>query len=97
MRPGDVARLLRELGEEGATPYTLLAVRRTLRAAFGVAAKMEPCEGSPVTRTFSPKIVRRRKVHFGPEEARARAVPRRSRARPRAGSSSSCRYGWCAR
>lgn len=71
VRPGDVARMLRELGDEGATPYTLLAVRRTLRAAFGLAVRMELCGDNPVTKTFAPKAIRRKKVYFDGEQARA--------------------------
>lgn len=74
LRPADVARMLRELEEDGASKGTLLAVRRTLRAALTVAMKHDLCAENVVTKTFAPKAVRSRKVHFDADEARALLV-----------------------
>ena len=71
VRPTDVARMLREMEEAGATKGTLVAARRTLRAAFGVAMRNDLCGDNPVLRTAAPRLVRTKKVYFDGEQARA--------------------------
>jgi len=66
----DVSRLFGKLRESGASENTVDAVRRTLRAAYGVAVKMGLCSENPVVKTFAPKVERKERAHLSPDEAR---------------------------
>ncbi|MBS1702595.1 MAG: site-specific integrase [Armatimonadetes bacterium] len=66
--PDNVNQLFKSLAKDGATPNTIAAVRRTLRAAFGVAIKYSYCNDNPVSRTFAVKVRREPKVYFDAEQ-----------------------------
>jgi len=66
--PSDVSRLFKFIEEEGASANTILAVRRTLRAAYGVALKYGLAHDNPVAKTFTPKLRQSERVHFNAEE-----------------------------
>ncbi|MFZ4508942.1 MAG: tyrosine-type recombinase/integrase [Fimbriimonas sp.] len=66
--PTDVTRLFRAIEADGATPNTINAVRRTLRAAYGVAMKYGHAHDNPVSKTFAPKIRRTQKVYFDADQ-----------------------------
>ena len=71
LRPMDVVQMMRVLEQDGASKDTLQATRRTLRAALNVAMKMGICGDNPVTKTFAPKVQRKKKVYFDAEQAQA--------------------------
>lgn len=66
--PQDVSRLFKTIEADGASPNTILAVRRTLRAAYGVAIKYGEAHDNPVSKTFAPKVKREQKVYFDAEQ-----------------------------
>lgn len=69
--PTDVTRMFRSIEKDGATPNTIQAVRRTLRAAYGVAMKYGHVSDNPVARTFATKTRRQPKVYFDAAQAQA--------------------------
>ncbi|MGV3615256.1 MAG: tyrosine-type recombinase/integrase [Fimbriimonas sp.] len=69
--PTDVTRLFKAIEKDGATPNTIQAVRRTLRAAYGVAMKYGHVPDNPVARTFATKTRRQPKVYFDAAQAQA--------------------------
>lgn len=71
IRAADMARAFRLMEEEGASKGTLLAARRTLRAALNVAVKNDLCADNPVVKTYAPKVPRTKKVYFDAEQAQA--------------------------
>ncbi|MBS1714899.1 MAG: site-specific integrase [Armatimonadetes bacterium] len=71
LRPVDVTQMMRVIEEDGASKITISATRRTLRAALTVAMKNGLCGDNPVTKTFAPKIQRKRKVYFDAEQVQA--------------------------
>lgn len=71
VRAADVARVFRLMEEEGASKSTLTAARRTLRAAINVAVKNDLCADNPVTKTYAPKVDRKKKVYFDAGQAQA--------------------------
>ncbi len=71
VRPADAARAFRLIEEEGASKSTVMAVRRTLRAAYSVAVKNDLCADNPVVKTYAPKVPRTKKVYFDAEQAQA--------------------------
>lgn len=66
--PTDVSRLFKSLETDGASANTIQAVRRTLRAAYGVALKYGEASDNPVSKTFAPKVKRATKVYFDAEQ-----------------------------
>lgn len=66
--PMDVTRLFKAIEQDGASANTVHAVRRTLRAAFGVAIKYGEAHENPVSKTFAPKVRREKKVYFTAEQ-----------------------------
>lgn len=66
--PTDVSRMFKLIEGDGATVNTIQAVRRTLRAAFGVAIKYGLVHDNPVSKTFAPKLRRAERVHFTAEQ-----------------------------
>ncbi|MBV6459422.1 MAG: Tyrosine recombinase XerC [Fimbriimonadaceae bacterium] len=66
--PSDVSRLFTLIEANGATFNTIQAVRRTLRAAYGVAVKYGLVHDNPVSKTFAPKIQRAERIHFTAEQ-----------------------------
>lgn len=62
--PADVTRLFRAIEKDGASPNTIQATRRTLRAAYGVAIKFGLVHDNPVSKTFAPRVKRAPKVYF---------------------------------
>jgi integrase len=66
--PMDVTRLFKTIETDGASANTINAVRRTLRAAYGVAMKFGEAHDNPVARTFAPKVRRHPKVFFDAEQ-----------------------------
>ena len=69
--PTDVTRLFKSIEKDGATPNTIQAVRRTLRAAYGVAMKYGHASDNPVGRTFAPRVRREPKVYFDAAQVQA--------------------------
>jgi integrase len=67
----DVSRLFSTMEKSGATTNTIQAVRRTLRAAIGVATKYGHIAENPVTKAFSPRITRTERLHFDAAQIRA--------------------------
>jgi integrase len=67
----DISNLFKILERAKATPSTIDAVRRTLRAAFGVAVKYGHVSDNPVSKTFAPRVIRPTKVYFDAEQVRA--------------------------
>jgi integrase len=68
VRPTDVTRLFKTIENDGASPNTIQAVRRTLRASYGVAMKYGEVQDNPVSKTFAPKVRRVAKVYFDAEQ-----------------------------
>jgi len=68
VRPADVTRLFKTIEKDGATSNTIQAVRRTLRAAYGVAMKYGEAHDNPVSNTFAPRVRRNAKVYFDAEQ-----------------------------
>lgn len=66
--PTDVSRLFKLIEADGATANTIQAVRRTLRAAYGVAMKYGLVHDNPVSKTFAPKLQRVERTHFTAEQ-----------------------------
>ncbi len=66
--PTDVSRLFKTLETGGASANTIQAVRRTFRAAYGVAIKYGHVSDNPVAKTFAPRVRRERKVYFDAEQ-----------------------------
>lgn len=66
--PTDVSRLFKTMESHGASANTILAVRRTLRAAYGVAMKYGEAHDNPVSKTFAPKLRQTERVHFDAEQ-----------------------------
>lgn len=66
--PTDVSRLYKLIEANGASANTIQAVRRTLRAAFGVAIKYGLVHDNPVSKTFAPKLQRAERTHFTAEQ-----------------------------
>ncbi|MGI8923358.1 MAG: site-specific integrase [Fimbriimonadales bacterium] len=60
----DVSRLFHVMDRSGATTNTIQAVRRTLRAAIGVAIKYGHIGENPVSNAFVPRITRTERLHF---------------------------------
>lgn len=69
--PTDISRMFRSLEADGASPNTILAVRRTLRSAYGFALKYGVAQDNPVARTFAPKVRRSQKFYFDPKQVKA--------------------------
>ncbi len=68
LTPMDVTRLFKAIEDDGATANTIAAVRRTLRASYGVAMKYGEAHDNPVSKTFAPKVRRSQKVYFDAEQ-----------------------------
>lgn len=66
--PTDVTRLFKTIEDDGATTNTIQAVRRTLRAAYGVALKYGHAYDNPVVRTFAPRVRRNPRVYFDSDQ-----------------------------
>jgi len=66
--PTDVSRMFKQIEANGATTNTIQAVRRTLRAAYGVAMKYGLVHDNPVSKTFAPKLKRAERIHFTAEQ-----------------------------
>ncbi len=66
--PTDVSRLFKVIEEDGASANTIQAVRRTLRAAFGVGLKYGIVYDNPVSKTFAPRLQRAERTHFTAEQ-----------------------------
>lgn len=66
--PTDVSRMFKLIEADGATVNTIQAVRRTLRAAYGVAVKYGLVHDNPVSKTFAPKLQRSERTHFTAEQ-----------------------------
>lgn len=66
--PADVSRMFKSLEHDGASVNTIQAVRRTLRAAYGVAMKYGLAHDNPVSKTFAPKHQRSEPTHFTAEQ-----------------------------
>lgn len=62
--PADVSRLFKTIEANGASSNTIQAVRRTLRAAYGVAVKYGAAHDNPVSKTFAPKVERSERIYF---------------------------------
>lgn len=68
--PTDVSRLFKQIEQDNATPNTIAAVRRTLRAAYGVAMKYGHVNDNPVSKTFATKVKREPKVYFDADQVK---------------------------
>lgn len=68
VKPADVNSMFRKIEAEGASKSTIAATKRTLRAAFGVAVKMELCASNPVTNSMTIKVRTKPKVYFDRED-----------------------------
>lgn len=68
LTPMDVTRLFKTIEGDGATANTIAAVRRTLRAAYGVAMKFGEAHDNPVSKTFAPKVRRVPKIYFDADQ-----------------------------
>jgi integrase len=68
LTPEAVSKLFTALEEGGASQNTILAVRRTLRAACGVALRFGYIHDNPVPRTFAPKVRRGERVYFDADQ-----------------------------
>jgi integrase len=66
--PTDVSRMFKLIEADGASANTIQAVRRTLRAAYGVAMKYGLVHDNPVCKTFAPKLHRNERIHFTAEQ-----------------------------
>lgn len=66
--PNDVTRLFKALEANGASTNTILAVRRSLRACYGVAVKYGEVHDNPVAKTFAPKPKSTQKIYFDAEQ-----------------------------
>lgn len=66
--PTDISRLYKLIEANGASANTIQAVRRTLRAALGVAIKYGLVHDNPVSKTFAPKLQRAERTHFTAEQ-----------------------------
>lgn len=68
--PTDVSRMFKSIEKDKATPNTIAAVRRTLRAAYGVAMKYGHVNDNPVSKTFATKVKREPKVYFDADQVK---------------------------
>lgn len=73
--PSDVSRLFKVIEGDGATANTIQAVRRTLRAAFGVALKYGVAQDNPVSKTFAPRLQRAERTHFTAKNPEKQTTP----------------------
>ena len=64
----DINLMYRKLESNGASPNTISAVKRTLRAAYGVALKHGVATVNPVINSVTPKVKREPKVFFDSEQ-----------------------------
>ncbi len=69
--PTDVSRMFKSIEKDKATPNTVAAVKRTLRAAYGVAIKYGHVNDNPVSKTFATKVKREPKVYFDSDQVKA--------------------------